>query len=67
MGEMALRARIRTRLSAIEKTLVRHLGEDRVQRLQESIHRRFEMDGKALRKSGITRPTLSTKNLFSDG
>jgi hypothetical protein len=63
---VALRAKIRTRLAEIEKMLVRHLGEDRVQRLQESIHRRFNIDGKALGKSGITKPTLSAKNLFGD-
>jgi hypothetical protein len=65
-SDLTLRAKIRARLCTIEKSLVRFLGEDRVTRLKESIHRRLEMEPGYARKSGIARPTLSTKGLFRD-
>lgn len=67
MDNLETRAKIRLRLLAIEKTLAACLGDERVAQVKKNVHRRLEISRSIQsERSGIAKPTVSTRGLYRE-
>ncbi|AHL28961.1 hypothetical protein EHEL_081155 [Encephalitozoon hellem ATCC 50504] len=63
-SELEIKAKIRLRLLAIDKILNDRLGEEKAKELRQRIWQ--DLGKKNAAKSGISKPTVSMKDLYGD-
>lgn len=62
--QLSVKAKIRSRLSIIEKNISKYLKQDKINRTKEHIQKQLNVLKNSDLKTGILKPNFFTENIF---
>ncbi|WUR04809.1 uncharacterized protein VNE69_10159 [Vairimorpha necatrix] len=65
LSKISLRTKIRSRINVIEKNVVKYLHSERIRKIREKIRKELDLEDEEKIKTGIVKPTIFTKDIFT--